>query len=131
MLPASAPFCPVRSSTALRRTVRSSPLPRGMSCPSRVIAPSVRIRISRCRSSRPAHWDFLDGTPPRARLCARRAYALSYRYRLAEHLIRVAPLVVVPAHDLDQVAVDHLGQLEIDDGCAGVADDVRRNERIM
>src|SRR6185295_19888164 len=53
-----------------------------------------------------------------------------YRPCLTEHLIRVAPFVVVPAHDLDQIAIDDLGELKIDDGRAWVTDDVRRDQRV-
>ena len=60
--------------------------------------------------------------------CRRRPLPLPQGF--ANHLIRVAPLVVVPAHDLDQIAVDDLGELEIDDGGARIADDVGRDERI-
>jgi hypothetical protein len=42
-----------------------------------------------------------------------------------------APLVVVPAHDLGQGAVDHPGHGEIDDRGSMVADDVRRHERFL
>ena len=47
------------------------------------------------------------------------------RQRLAQHLIRVAPFVVVPAHDLEQVPADDPGQLEIDNGRTRIANDVR------
>jgi hypothetical protein len=35
-----------------------------------------------------------------------------------DHLVGEAPLVVVPAHHLDQVATDHPGQVELHDGGA-------------
>ena len=40
-------------------------------------------------------------------------------HRLPKHLIGVAPLVVVPAHDLVQISVDHSGEVELDNGGAG------------
>src|ERR1041384_6513771 len=57
-------------------------------------------------------------------------YALAHRKRLADHLICVAPLVVVPAHDLDQTPADDLGKLKIDDGRLWITYDVRRNKRV-
>src|SRR4026209_580323 len=59
-----------------------------------------------------------------------RSPAAGHRPCLTEHLIRVAPLVVVPTQNLHQIAVDDLGELEIDDRCARIADDVRRHERV-
>jgi hypothetical protein len=41
-----------------------------------------------------------------------------------DHLVRETPLVVVPGHDLDQGAVHHPGQVQVDHARAGVADDV-------
>src|SRR5688572_11989332 len=60
-----------------------------------------------------------------------RRFRCRYRKGLTHHLIRVAPLVVVPAHDLDQITVDDTGEVEVDDGRPWIADDVGRNQRIM
>jgi hypothetical protein len=49
---------------------------------------------------------------------------------LAYHLIRVTPLVVVPTHDLEQIAVDDFCQLQIDNRGARIADDIGGDERI-
>src|SRR6185312_15417915 len=53
------------------------------------------------------------------------------RHRLSEHLVGVAPFVVVPAHDLDQIPVNDPRELEVDNGRARIADDVRRNQRVV
>src|SRR6056297_4034035 len=42
---------------------------------------------------------------------------------LADHLGGIAPLVVVPGHHLDEVAGDHLGHRQIDQGAVRIADD--------
>jgi hypothetical protein len=50
---------------------------------------------------------------------------------LADHLVREAPFVVVPRHQLDQRAVHDGGQLQVDDGGARVGDDVGGHQRIL
>ena len=48
--------------------------------------------------------------------------------QFSNQLIGITPLVVVPTHHLDQIAVDDLRHSEVHDGCAGIFDDVGRNE---
>jgi hypothetical protein len=50
--------------------------------------------------------------------------------RFADYLTRIAPLVVVPAHDLDEISIDHLSQAEIEHRRSGVSDDIGGDERI-
>src|SRR5690606_9640565 len=44
---------------------------------------------------------------------------------------RVAPLVVVPGDDLDQVAIHHPRQGAVDDGGAGIAQEVAGHQRLV
>src|SRR5690606_35491568 len=53
------------------------------------------------------------------------------RHGMANHLVRITPFVVVPAHDLHQVAVDYLRHGEIDQGCARIADHIARYDRVL
>ena len=76
------------------------------------------------------HGSYLSSAAFRRRLQGFGVAGPGHRHRLADHLICVAPLVVVPTHDFDQVPVDDLGEIEIDDGRARIADNVGRNERI-
>jgi hypothetical protein len=50
---------------------------------------------------------------------------------LADHLVGEAPLVVVPAHDLDKGAVHDAGHRRVDHRCPGVADDVGGDDRVL
>lgn len=47
-------------------------------------------------------------------MCAGRVDAMRNRRGFADHLICVPPLIVVPAHDFEQITVNDLGELEID-----------------
>ena len=49
---------------------------------------------------------------------------------LADQLTRIPPFVVVPAHHLDQIAIDDLRHAEIHDRGARILDDVGRDDRI-
>src|SRR5512146_3301736 len=44
---------------------------------------------------------------------------------------RVAPLVVVPARDLDQRAIDHVRALGVEDARMRIADEVDRDELLL
>jgi hypothetical protein len=39
---------------------------------------------------------------------------------LSYPLVAITPFVIIPTHDLHQVAVDHLSRFPINDGCAGI-----------
>ena len=53
------------------------------------------------------------------------------RTREVRHAAAVAPLVVVPGDDLDEVAAQDHVRREVDDGRAGVAPEVGRDERLV
>ena len=48
-----------------------------------------------------------------------------------DHAVRVAPLVVVPGDDLDEVAVDHAGQQRVKDRGVRRVDDVAGDDRVI
>ena len=49
---------------------------------------------------------------------------------LSYQLVAISPFVIISTHGLHRVAVDHLGELQINDGCAGIFDNVRGHERV-
>ena len=49
---------------------------------------------------------------------------------LPDHLVGVAPFVIVPAKDLDQVAVHHLGHAGVENGGMGIHDDIGGDDGI-
>ena len=44
---------------------------------------------------------------------------------LPDHLARVSPLIVVPAHDFDEVPIHYPGHTQIHNGGIGLVNDVR------
>src|SRR4029077_139253 len=64
------------------------------------------------------------------KICWRRSAELAHRYRGVDHAIGETPFIVVPRHDANQRAVDHLGLVHVKDRgmriVVEVAGDVRR-----
>src|SRR4051812_22688752 len=54
----------------------------------------------------------------------------AYEHDDVDEAVRVAPLVVVPADDLDLVA-DDLGQARVEDARVRVGDDVAADDRVL
>jgi hypothetical protein len=73
---------------------------------------------------RPRPVDALRSAGPRDRAFFLLVNLAGHGQSFSEHLVRESPFVVVPAHDLDQVSVDDSGEIEIDDGCARITNDV-------
>ena len=48
-----------------------------------------------------------------------------------EHLVRIADLVIVPAHDLDEGIRQRDAGLGIENGGAGIAEEVGRDDRLI
>src|SRR5690606_28014592 len=62
---------------------------------------------------------------------SRAASVRHHMHALAHHLGGIAPFVVVPAHDLDQIAADDIGHGQIDDCAPWILDDVGGYDRIF
>lgn len=54
-----------------------------------------------------------------------------HRKRLSDHLAGIAPLIVIPTHNLDQIAIHDLRHVDIDDRRARILNDVGRHDRIF
>jgi len=58
-------------------------------------------------------------------------FPAGYAYRLLYHLIRISPFIVVPAHDLDKIAIDHLRQGEVDYRSTRIFDHIGRHDLVF
>src|SRR5262249_56934276 len=74
----------------------------------------------------------LTSSDSSARIAGRpRSEALADEQGNVAHAVREAPLVVVPRENLDEGAVDHVGQLRVERGRHGGAVEVARDEWLV
>src|SRR5215510_11563114 len=90
-------------------------------------ASSGTFRSARMKTRLP-----LTSSDSSARIAGRpRSEALADEQGNVAHAVREAPLVVVPRENLDEGAVDHVGQLRVERGRHGGAVEVARDERLV
>src|SRR5262245_19956200 len=91
----------------------------------------TKTRLPAASKSRMVSLSMVSGAPGWARSDGRDRQAGRDEADQVGDAAAVAPLVVVPADDLDHRAVEHHGRFGVDDRGAAVAPEVRRHERFV
>src|SRR3569623_1646827 len=127
--PLGRPKC-ASSSTIAPRSLSSRTV--GSIARSRVSSVTLALSIGTLRSTRTSTFLPVSSSGRSSRvLNALTLPELAHRMGGVDHAVREAPLVVVPADDADQLAVEHGGLEAVDCRAGRRMDDVGRDKRVL